>query len=147
MSRPRRTQRAFSAGGVVTREGPGGEPEVVVCLRNRGRLVCLPKGTPEADEEPLQTALREVREETGLSVEAVAPLGDIQYWFAERGARVHKTVRWWLMRATGGSVDDHDEEFEVVKWVPIGEAANTLSFVDERNILAKAEQELGVEMH
>lgn len=145
MRRYRKTLRAFSAGGVVVRDAAAG-PEVVVCLRNRARLACLPKGTPEPGEEPLETALREVREETGLEVEALSELGDIDYWFAEKGVRIHKTVRWWLMQPTGGDVSNHDEEFDVVKWMPLGEAVSSLSFVDERNILAKAEAQLGVEM-
>ena len=145
MRRFRKTRQAFSAGGVVIRDAGSG-PEIVVCMRNRSRVACLPKGTPEAGEAPLETALREVREETGLEVEAVSELGDIEYWFVEKGVRIHKTVRWWLMRPTGGDIRDHDEEFDVVKWMPLAEAASFLSFADERNILAKAEASLGVEM-
>jgi 8-oxo-dGTP diphosphatase len=130
-------ERAFSAGGVVWRRGGGGI-EVVVCSRTRERVVCLPKGTPEPGESQVATALREVAEETGLEVEAGPELGAINYWFARPGSRVHKTVRWWLMQATGGDTSLHDAEFDDVRWVSIADAMATLSYADERGIVEKA---------
>src|SRR6266511_263265 len=97
----RRVRDAVAAGGVVIREGePGpsgraGGQEVV--LAGREGMWVLPKGTPDSDERIEETAKREVREETGLDVRIVRPLGTIEYWFALPRQRVHKTVHFFLM--------------------------------------------------
>ena len=82
----------------------------------------LPKGTPDGDETPEETALREVNEETGLEVRILDTIGDIHYRFVRDGRRIDKTVHYYLMEATGGDLADHDHEFEEVRWFELGEA-------------------------
>ena len=80
----------------------------------------LPKGTPDGDETPEETALREVHEETGLQVRILDTIGDIHYRFVRDGRRIDKTVHYYLMEATGGDLADHDHEFEEVRWFELG---------------------------
>jgi 8-oxo-dGTP pyrophosphatase MutT (NUDIX family) len=130
---------AFSAGGIVLRHGDHGR-EVLLGRRRRERdgvTWTLPKGTPDDGESPAETALREVREETGLQVRIVQEVGDIHYRFARDGRRIDKTVRYFLMEATGGDLADHDHEFEEVRWFRLGEAETMLSFPTERRILSQ----------
>jgi len=98
----------------------------------------LPKGTPDKNESTEQTALREVNEETGLEVRIVAPVGPIQYFFTQRGRRIHKTVHYFLMEMTGGDMANHDHEFDEVQWVGIDEARALMSFSTERDIVELA---------
>ena len=119
---------AVSCGGVVYRLVDG-VVELALCGRRTG-LWALPKGTPETGETHEQTALREVREETGLAVEIEAPLGHIEYWFTLSRERVHKRVYFYLMASCGGSVDDHDPEFDVVEWFPASAAPSTPSLAE-----------------
>jgi 8-oxo-dGTP pyrophosphatase MutT (NUDIX family) len=131
---------AFSAGGIVLRRGEHGH-EVVLGRRRRERdgvTWSLPKGTPDGDETPRETALREVREETGLQVRILDEVGDIHYRFVRAGRRIDKTVRYFLMQAVGGDLSEHDHEFEEVRWVELGEADVLMSFPTERRILARA---------
>ena len=88
-----RTEQATSAGGVVYRRTERGV-EFLLCGRTSERLWALPKGTPEPGESLEQTALREVREETGLGVEIERELGTIDYTFTRpaQGLRLDKTV-------------------------------------------------------
>ena len=134
-----RTQRVTSAGGVVLRGGPDG-PEVLVCGRNADGLWALPKGTPEPGETIEETALREVREETGVEVEVTANIGDIRYWFSrpKEGVRFLKTVRHYLMRPVGGDPSLHDHEFDEVRWFPAPEALKLLTYRNESRILRQA---------
>jgi 8-oxo-dGTP pyrophosphatase MutT (NUDIX family) len=103
----------------------------------------LPKGTPEADETTEQTALREVGEETGLTVRILAPFDSIAYTFVQRGTRIHKTVHYFLMAPTGGDLADHDHEFDEVRWIPLAEAPEILTFETERALVARAAEHLG----
>ncbi len=127
---------AVSSGGVVYRVRDGGV-ELALCGRHSG-LWALPKGTPESGETLEQTALREVREETGLEVEIEAPLGHIEYWFTLPRERVHKRVYFYLMAPCGGSVDDHDPEFDVVEWFPAQAASATLTYASEIEVVGRA---------
>src|SRR4051812_30998282 len=135
------TRQESSAGGVVFRLGDGGTFDVALILTHEGRWQ-LPKGWVEDGESPEATAVREVREETGLDAEIVGPLGDIEYWYVSRydaePARVHKRVQMFILRYTGGSTDDHDDEVIEARWVEIGEAERMLAFKDEQRIMAKA---------
>lgn len=130
-----------SAGGVVWRRTPDGL-EVVLCGRLDGLRV-LPKGTPDAGESMEETALREVREETGLEVALGESLGVIEYWFISSGTRYHKQVHHWLMEPTGGSVGAHDHEFDLVEWVQFDEAFRVLSYGNEKRVLTWAAAKLG----
>ncbi len=100
----------------------------------------LPKGTPNPGETTEETALREVGEETGLSVRILEPLDSIQYTFVQRGTRIHKTVHYFLMEPTGGDLAEHDHEFDEVRWMGFPEAARFLSFETERALVELARE-------
>ncbi len=135
-----RVERLVSAGGVVYKVVDG-RTETVLCGRREPLRWSLPKGTPDKGESLEETALREVREETGLDVAIEAPLGNINYWFVGpvNGVRYNKTVHFYLMTHKGGSTDRHDPEFDEVRWFSSEEEAlRRLSYANEANVLEKA---------
>lgn len=143
MTRKLPIQNAVSAGGVVWRRRLDRSVEVVVCGRRSDRVWGLPKGTPDGDERIEETALREVREETGLDVRLGESLGSIEYWFTHSGIRYHKEVYHWLMEPVGGDVSQHDHEFDDVRWVRASDAIATLTFDGEKQLVARAALKLG----
>jgi len=128
----------FSAGGVVVR---GAEVVVIVPIK-RGpggqRVLGLPKGHPEPGESAVEAAVREVREEAGVSGRLIEPLGSIQYTHERRGRMIPKRVAFFLFEYESGDPQDHDHEIEEARWMPLAEAAVSLSYEGEREIVLRA---------
>jgi 8-oxo-dGTP pyrophosphatase MutT (NUDIX family) len=139
-----RNARATSAGGVVHRTVEG-HLQIVLVHRRHPPLWALPKGTPNAGETLEETALRETREETGLQVEVEAPIRAISYVFVRGRMRFHKSVHFFLMRAMGGALADHDHEFDEVAWLPLDEAMGLMTHATERAIVEEAIQLLSAD--
>lgn len=116
--------------------------------QKKERVWCLPKGLVEKGESPEETSLREVKEETGLEGKVIKKLGDISYWYHSRedGARIHKTVHFYLLEFIRGNTEEHDFEVEEVRWFPIREAIDRLAYKSEREIMDKASKTLEVEV-
>ncbi len=137
-----------SSGGVVYRRGEDGV-EVALIAVGRARRWQLPKGTLDPGETLEITALREVREETGLTAEIVAPLQTIEYWYvghSRRGAvRFHKRVSFYLLSYRSGEVSDHDREVVEARWVPIKDALRMLTFKNEQHVLQLADEMISTE--
>ena len=145
--------REISAGGVVIRNGKSGwrmaaielplasgTPRSTVAHRPK-RVIALPKGLVDPGEPPLEAALREVREETGITAVPIAKLADIKYVYVRSwgdGERVFKIVSFYLLRYHSGRINDIAPEMRIeVKrafWTPLQEAAALLSYKGERDI-------------
>ena len=137
-----KTRFEHSAGGIVYRTGSKG-PLIALASRRtqRGDLAWgLPKGLVEPGESTAETAVREVREETGLDAEIREPLGDMSYFYVWDGERVRKKVTIFLMEAVGGDTSLHDHEMEDVRWFTVLEAIERATFRSERDLLRRVAQ-------
>ena len=133
----------------LTLEDRHGEVCMVV-RRPRGKLITAKKtfypagafrlltGGVDHGEPIADALLREVAEETGLEVRITDVLDSIEYWFVQRGTRIHKTVHYFLMEPIGGDLADHDREFDDVRWVRFDQAPEFLTFETERALVARA---------
>ena len=153
--------REISAGGVVLRQIAGvwnvaliepqkESPISAKSPRKRTRAVlALPKGLVDAGEKPMATALREVKEETGILAEPVTKLVDIKYVYVRTWGdreRVFKVVSFYLLRYVSGEIDDltPDMRIEVKRalWVPLDEAARQMAYSNERKVIRQAQDYL-----
>ncbi len=138
-----RTVEETSAGGLVVGCDGGVARAALIARVNRaGRIEwCLPKGHLEGSETPVEAAVREIAEETGIEGRVLAELGSIDYWFSVSDRRIHKTVHHYLLEATGGALSvegDPDAEAVEAAWVPLDEVDRRLAFTNERRIARAA---------
>src|SRR3712207_641958 len=136
--RSRGTSTEVSAGGVVVR---GDDVAGIVPTRRAAsgkKVLALPKGHVDPGETPAQAAAREVREETGVEAELLGELGEVRYWYQREGRKIPKLVTFFLFSYTSGDVADHDAEVEEVRWLPIADAARTLTYKGEREMVKRA---------
>ncbi|MDQ3822553.1 MAG: NUDIX domain-containing protein [Actinomycetota bacterium] len=112
---------------------PGGKPE---------GTWALPKGLVGRREGAEETALREVREETGVDGVSLGKLGDVRYVYTWAGERIFKVVSFFLVRYAGGRLGDLPPELahEVAeaRWLPLDEAPELLAYKGEREMAEKA---------
>lgn len=136
-----KTIAAVSSGGVVIRrEGP--RVEVALVGNSLRETWYLPKGGLAKGETIEDAAIREVVEETGLQVRLVKPIRAIEYWFNARGARIHKTVHYFLMETTGGDFSLRDAENDRAEWFELDEALRAMSYANETEVVREATAEL-----
>ncbi len=124
-----------SAGGLVVRGD-----EVLLIATAGGRRWQLPKGHLEAGELPAEAALREVREETGVTGSILAPLSGVDYTFLERGKhRIRKHVDYFLLSYESGSETNFEpREVVAARWFPWAEAIARLSHANDRRVAEQA---------
>jgi 8-oxo-dGTP pyrophosphatase MutT (NUDIX family) len=117
-----------------------GDELVVIQPARRGNhreVWALPKGHPDGDETPLEAAVREVREETGVEADPIEELGEIEYIYERGGKEVFKRVVFFLFEYRSGDLA-HDHEIAAVRWMPLEEAAQALTHAGEREMVRRA---------
>jgi 8-oxo-dGTP diphosphatase len=119
-----------ASGGVVRRERAHGL-EIAVVHRPQYDDWSLPKGKLDEGETWEEAALREVEEEIGLRCTLGEELPHVEY--RDRKGR-EKVVRYWLMEVDGGAFEPNDEVDEM-RWLPVGEAAELLTYPRDRELV------------
>jgi len=122
-----------AAGGLLTRETPDGV-EILLVHRHRYNDWTLPKGKVEANEEPLNAAIREVREETGCEVACQNFAGETHY----EVEGVPKVVLFWRMSLLRQEPLEESEEIAEAIWLPMREALARLTYQSERELVARS---------
>lgn len=107
--------------------------------------IALPKGSIDPGERPEQTALREVREETGVRADLLAKLMDIRYIYVRNWgnrAKVTKTVSFYLLQYSSGRIGNIAPAMQIevrnAFWLPLDQAPSKLSYKGEREVAESA---------
>lgn len=153
--------REISAGGVVVKPAPDGWQVAVIepagnpahgetdKKSSKKELLALPKGLIDAGEKPAETAVREIREETGITARLITKLTDIKYVYVRAWGdkqRVFKIVTFYLFLYESGTIDDVSAEMRIevkrARWIPLEEAQKKLSYRGEREVVRLARKQL-----
>jgi 8-oxo-dGTP pyrophosphatase MutT (NUDIX family) len=156
--------REISAGGVVVRrvdenwqvaviepqkEAAGASNDTSGRKTSQKMLLALPKGLVDPGEKPEETALREVKEETGLTAMLISKLGDTKYVYVRSWGdkqRVFKIVSFYLLRYQSGEIDDVTAAMRIeVKralWIPLEGAVRQLAYRGEKDMVRRAQEYL-----
>jgi 8-oxo-dGTP pyrophosphatase MutT (NUDIX family) len=154
--------REISAGGVVVRQTPSGwelaviEPQTESVAsrktdkkRQPKQVLALPKGLIDPGEKPAETAVREVREETGINAKLIGKLTDIKYMYVRSWGdkqRVFKIVSFYLLLYESGTIDDVSPEMRVevkqARWIALNDAEKKLAYRGERDAVRLAREQL-----
>jgi 8-oxo-dGTP pyrophosphatase MutT (NUDIX family) len=154
--------REISAGGVVIRNQKGAwwmaaidlpaapdaaapDPTQRVSRAKPKPVLALPKGLVNPGEKPLDAALREVREETGVTAMPICKLADIKYMYVRSwagGERVFKIVSFYLLGYESGEIDNIAPEMRIevarARWVPLEDAPKLLAYKGEKDVARRA---------
>ena len=141
--RPASLKKQTSAGGVIYKKNDSSIQIALISVRN-GQAWCLPKGIVDKGETTEETAVREVREETGLNGRIIDALGEINYWYfvREENIKCRKKVYFYLMEYVSGDTDDHDFEVDEAGWFPLEIALEKVSYKGDRMVIEKAIEKL-----
>ena len=134
-----------SAGGVIVRRIDG--LPYILLIRDRYRHWGFPKGHVEREETAADAALREVREETGLTELSLhTRLQTIDWFFRFQGRLIHKFCHFYLIESpSGNAVPQEEEGITECVWLPLPEAIRAISYDNAREVLRAAARELGWE--
>lgn len=130
----------FSAGGIVYKK-TNNSLLILVAQHSQHHGWVFPKGLigdKIQGENKEDTALREVKEETGIEGKILQHLDPIQFWYVFNGEKIKKTVYYYLMGYVSGDTSDHDFEMENVEWISIGEVENRLTYKSDKKVFEQA---------
>lgn len=116
---------------------------------HRKDVLALPKGIIDPGEKPAETAIREVREETGITGKILTKLTDIKYVYVRSWGdkqKVFKIVSFYLLLYESGSIDDVSPEMRIevkqASWIPLEGAEQKLAYRGEREVIRLAQETL-----
>ncbi len=122
-----------TSGGIVFRRNPnkGGRVEILLIQDAKNRWT-IPKGHVEPNEEPRQTAEREIREETGLQeMKVLNWLGKVGFRYRRGPTLVLMTMHIYLVHGLGKTNQLNPEDWlNDIRWFPVNQAIDKIAYDD-----------------
>jgi len=123
-----------ACGGIV-RKLEGQNQYILLIRKKNSPFWTLPKGHQENDESDHETAIREVREETGYGCRIEKNVGEIQFQYQRNGQNFLEKVRYFLMIPEDYESNFDTKEIEEIRWVELKETPTFLFYQNEKNLV------------
>ncbi len=128
-----------SCGAIVFQKREG-RIELLLIKHRFGGHWSFPKGHVEQGENEIQTALREVKEETGLDIAIQDGFRQCVEYFPK--PHVKKQVVYFLGAALSNQVHRQEEEVSETTWADIDRAYRMVTFKNDKNLIRRAQEYL-----
>ncbi len=131
--------RQFSAGGVVFKKQGGSSLFLLIQPKPSTDFPKIrfgfPKGLIGPGEKAIDAAIREVREETGITARVLKKLGESKIFYTFKGEKIFKIVTYFLMEYVSGVDAPQPKEIAAIFWLPPNEAKAKLTHANDRKLL------------
>ena len=107
-------------------------------MLRRGRQWDFPKGHLERGERPEDSAIREVREEAGVEVRILQPIGSTRYGFGKPADAVHRKRVYWFLAESDANAFRLEPTFSKAAVLNREEAARVLTHEADRELAERA---------
>ncbi len=124
-----------SCGAIVYRKSHGNTEILLIKHINSGHW-SFPKGHVEGNGTEVETAIREIKEETAIDVMIDPTFRETVSYYPKRDTQ--KTVVYFIGKAKNYDYIPQEEEISEIRWVDIGYASNILTYENDKNIVNKA---------
>lgn len=125
-----------SCGAIIFYKGKNAT-RILLVKNNNGRYWSFPKGHIEENESEHETAIREIKEETGLEIDIIGDFREVSDYCPF--GKIRKHVVFFLARAFTDEVKVQEEEIAEYVWVDLQQARKICSYDNDLRIIDKAE--------
>lgn len=129
-----------SCGAIVYRKNNDDEIFILIIKHIKGGHWSFPKGHVEEGETEEQTAIREVKEETGIDIDIINGFKESVYYSPRKN--VHKESVYFLATARHNNIVMQVEEISEIKWSELENCFNLLTYKNDINLLKKAKNKI-----
>lgn len=126
-----------STGGVILNNG-----RIAIVLQKKSNSWSLPKGHIDEGESKIETAKREIYEETGLTeLEFIKELGSYTRG-TKKDPSISKKLTFFLFKTTQTLLEPKDKDNPQAIWLPIEEVAEKLSYEKDKDFFLSIIEEI-----
>lgn len=129
-----------SCGAIIIHKANENNYKVLLVKNHNGRYWSFPKGHVEKGETEEQTAIREIKEETGLDVEIIDSFREVSDYCPF--GKIKKRVVFFMAQTFSTDVKVQKEEIDSFIWVDLFDVHNKCTYDNDLRVIKKAKDHI-----